>query len=240
MRISNRVGVISVVLVLMMATLGCGQRESTGVIEVKESGAAPTQPSATPQASSPQNTAPLTAIPQMSAEERMGFKSGDKANPHAGMDTGMPPGHPKIEQAPLDWTAPPGWEKQPDRGMRVVTYKSKDGAECYVSLLAGAAGGVEGNITRWRGQMGQPPLSAEEIAALPKVKLLGTDAPMVEIHGQFTGMSGVPTPGQCLYGAIGAMGDQSLFIKMVGADASMAAEKSNFIAFCQSLNKKAS
>ena len=121
--------------------------------------------------------------------------------------------------------------------MRIVTYTAgaSGKAECAVSMLTGAAGGVDANINRWRGQLGQTELQSADIAALPKIKVLGKDSPLVEISGSYTGMDGAAQTGYMLLGAVGEVPGNTVFVKMIGPEAEVKAEKEHFIAFCQSL-----
>jgi hypothetical protein len=137
------------------------------------------------------------------------------------------------------WTAPEGWVKAPSTAMRLANFKvgPPSEAECYVAVLKGAAGGVEMNINRWRGQMGleNEPLNAEAIAKLPKIEVAGREAPFVEIPGNYTSMSGKAEPGYLLLGTICDLGNETLFVKMVGPEATVQAQREHFIAFCKSL-----
>jgi len=120
--------------------------------------------------------------------------------------------------------------------MRLATFTAAGGAvECYVSVLAGSAGGVAANINRWRQQMGQSALSPEEIAGLPKLPILGTEAPVVTITGDYAGMTGETKTGHKLIGTVCPWGDQTVFVKMIGPEAAVTAESGNFTAFCESL-----
>jgi hypothetical protein len=138
------------------------------------------------------------------------------------------------------WQAPEGWTQAADRPMRVVTYTSgpNNENEIYVTQLAGVAGGVEANLNRWRQQMAQPPLSAEQIANLPKIDVLGQEVSMVSIDGTFTDdMRGGTYPQYTMYGVVIPGGDFALFVKMTGPQALMEAERENFIAFSESLTE---
>jgi hypothetical protein len=106
-----------------------------------------------------------------------------------------------------------------------------------VTVLKGAAGGVEMNINRWRGQMGleNEPLNAEAIAKLPKIDVAGREGPLVEIPGNYTSMSGKAEPEYLLLGTICDLGSETLFVKMVGPQATVQAQRESFIAFCKSL-----
>ncbi|MBP8131524.1 MAG: hypothetical protein KA184_18240 [Candidatus Hydrogenedentes bacterium] len=138
----------------------------------------------------------------------------------------------------LQWDTPAGWEQAPARPMRLVTYTAHDGVcECRAFMLSGTAGGVDANINRWRDQMNQPPLSAEELAALPRWPILGREAVYVEIQGDYTGMSGATLPGQLFLGLVAPYKESTLFVIMVGPEAQMAQEKDNFAAFCKSMRQ---
>jgi hypothetical protein len=153
------------------------------------------------------------------------------ANPH-GVEDPTPPGG--FNPEGLTWTAPAGWKNGGERMMRVVTFEFGD-TECYITSLAGEAGGVEGNINRWVGQMGQPELGTAALAALPRITALGKEVAMVDVAGNFTGMSGLERPGYTLLGTVVPMGGQTVFVKMIGPSAEVEAEKANFVAFCASI-----
>ncbi len=109
--------------------------------------------------------------------------------------------------------------------------------ECYVTVLKGTGGGTEMNINRWRGQMGVEgdPLNAEAIGKLPKISMLGKEVPLVEDPGTYQGMSGEAKTGYMLLGSICELGDESVFVKMIGPESVVRAEREKFIAFCGSL-----
>lgn len=177
-------------------------------------------------------------------------------DPHGGMMAGgamgapgadLPEGHPPLEPqmqaagaaggTDLQWTTPEGWVQGGPRPMREVTFTlaSDSGAECYISKLSNLGGGLDANLNRWAGQMGLDPLSADAIAALPKINVLGGDCPVVELKGNYTDMSGGAHPESLMLGTIAVVGTDAYFIKMVGPAAEMDAQKANFTAFCESL-----
>ena len=65
----------------------------------------------------------------------------------------------KFTDGKLDFTPPEGWQRGPGRsGGVVATVKSADGKqEVSLTHLPGMAAGVEGNLTRWLGQIGLKP-----------------------------------------------------------------------------------
>ena len=146
--------------------------------------------------------------------------------------------HNHSEGLVLQWTAPEDWKKSPDRPMRAVTYTmgTEGKTQCYVSVFPGNTGGLAANINRWAGQMGAATLDDAAIAALPAVTVLGQPAPLVEFAGHFTDtMNGTEIADGLLLGVVATHGDQSIFVKLVGPAAGVAAQKDEFIAFCESL-----
>ena len=137
----------------------------------------------------------------------------------------------------LAFEAPKSWQEQPPRSMRIVSYQvgSTPGSECYITGLSGDAGGVEANINRWRSQVGAEPLSQAEIAALPTLTILGTPSPWMEAYGDFSGMGAEDQSDAGILGAICNLGNQTLFLKMLGPSSLLKSERDNFIQFCESL-----
>lgn len=82
---------------------------------------------------------------------------------------------------PMDLTPTPSanWEAQPLTAMRQASYlvKGTNGAIADISLvtLTGVAGGVLDNVNRWLSQLGQPPISAEQLKKIliPRPSPLG-------------------------------------------------------------------
>ncbi|GMV99699.1 MAG: hypothetical protein AMXMBFR84_08380 [Candidatus Hydrogenedentota bacterium] len=145
---------------------------------------------------------------------------------------------PHASSGDMTWETPEGWQTGPEKPMRLVTLLAgpDSTAECYIIILPGDAGGVYSNFDRWAKQMGQnQTLSPETVQALPVIPVLGADAPMIELTGTYTDMSGTVTDGAMLLGVIAKKGDQSVFIRMTGPEAAVKEQKQNFIAFCKSL-----
>lgn len=129
----------------------------------------------------------------------------------------------------LTWTAPAGWTQGAAKQMRLVTFTpdGTPGVECYVTVLGPRAGGIAENANRWREQLNLAPLSAEAVAALPTVPVLGRAATLVEVDGGKLG----------IYGLICGLEDQAVFVKMTGPMESLRAERDRFLEFCKSLAK---
>jgi len=198
-------------------------------------------PAAPAEATSSNLPAGHPPIPPTTTATPSGLPEGHP--PVSAASTQLPANHPPMpasqpgmsSSANYAWTAPPSWEQAPDRMMRVVTYKVGE-SECYITQLDGPAGGVEANLNRWRGQVGQPPLTADEIAALPTINVLGVDATLIQATGPYTDMSGATVQGYALLGVIVQLENRLVTIKMTGPEAELSAELENFKSFCTSIS----
>ena len=142
---------------------------------------------------------------------------------------------------PFDWVLPEGWHEKPETQMRLINLGigSNFDAECYVSVLQGAGGGLAANINRWRSQMLLEPLSNEDIAGLPKKTLLGQDAVFTKFSGAFRGMGDDDyKQDYMLVGLILEHKGISIFIKMIGPQTVLEHELDNFEVFSKSLKLK--
>jgi len=203
---------------LLAALGGCGQWTDRKAITDVRDEALPAQPP-----------------PKLTAAQRFGLATVQR--PNAPPPIASPAGvtaTASSEPLALVWDVPDGWQQAPERMMRVVTFTAGN-CECYMSVLGSAAGNLEANVNRWRGQMAQPPASSEAIAALPKVPVLGREAAMATIQGTYTGMGTAPRPGQMMLGVICSLEEKTLFVKMIGPQGEVATQTANFIAFCKSL-----
>jgi hypothetical protein len=151
----------------------------------------------------------------------------------------LPPGHPDISVAApgLKWKLPAGWESVAPGEMRLASFRvnGKDGKQADVSVvqLPGMAGGDFKNVNRWRGQVGQAPVSEADFAKSGQaVEIAGQPAQLYDIAGKN------PSSDESirLLAAIQHRDDSSCFFKMVGDDELVAAQKPVFIEFLKSLS----
>ncbi len=142
------------------------------------------------------------------------------------------------EAGGLRWKWPAGWSASPtERPMRAATIVVADApkTDVAVTVLAGDAGGLEANLNRWRGQMGQPPYTAAEIEALPRLDALGVKAVVMSTAGTFTSMDGDKASDQALLGAVIERGSEVVFVKATGPVPEIARLRPSFDAFVASL-----
>lgn len=178
---------------------------------------------------------------------------------HPPLNSGLPDGHPDIgaglgmdmasaqaagiAPAPppdrtVRWTTPAGWVEKPGSGFRYATFvipgPGGQTGDLSITQLSGVAGGLLGNINRWRGQIGLPELSE---ADLPKESraIAPAGRPMTFVSH----VSAEPLIDgkykRRIMGAIRAGSDVSWFFKMVGEDALVKAAEKDFLAFLESL-----
>jgi hypothetical protein len=152
-----------------------------------------------------------------------------------------PPEHPPVGKPParggplpLAYTTPKGWTETRLRALSVATFRTGEegkSAEVTITPLAGPAGGLVGNVKRWRDQIGMPPASDEQIQkGLGKLDVGGTPATYVELVGpEVNGRQ------LAILGAIVPRGGETWFFKMTGPADVVAGQKANFEAFVRSV-----
>src|SRR5262245_19815839 len=84
------------------------------------------------------------------------------------------------DSLPTGWQAVDSPRNAPGRVATLrVGAPAGDGAECTLTVLEGAGGGVVENINRWRRQLGLPAVEPDAAKALPTKPMLGLDARFV-------------------------------------------------------------
>jgi hypothetical protein len=161
------------------------------------------------------------------------------AAPSEGSRTVTPPED--AANPTITWLVPPDWrqlERPP--GMRLVTFDCDPDydVECYITILAGSAGGSLANINRWQRQMQQPPLTQQAFDDLKRIPILGQDSAMVEIGGDYTGMSEDTKPDAMMAGIVCPLATNTIFIKMIGPHDATRAQLDSFVALAESLQHK--
>ena len=157
----------------------------------------------------------------------------DTTPPMPPTSTGEAPSTQLQRAAGLAWNAPDGWQRANDKPFRVVTFRTPDGVECYVTLLGGDGGGTASNVARWAGQLGVEAGAAPAVVEEP-LQILGGEGILVAIDGQLASPAGTEEPARML-AAMRQLGDRSVFVKMMGAAANVEASKDGFLQFVSSL-----
>lgn len=157
----------------------------------------------------------------------------------------LPPSHPAIPEMNVSstvapaaaagdkpaWTVPAGWQEGPLAQFLtakfIIAGASDAKAEVNVSSLIGDGGGLAPNVTRWRGQLGLPPIT--DIATTP-LEVPGGLASVVDYSGT-NARTGQPAR---LIGVIVPHGGQTWFYKLMGDPDLVAQQKDAFTKFIQS------
>lgn len=145
--------------------------------------------------------------------------------------------------------APESWNSiEPKSNMIEVEFKipmadgddaEKDGR---LTIMA-AGGGIDANISRWKGQFSQPDGSSiDDKTTVQEIEVSGMKTHMVDITGTFAERANMTAPPTMrdnyrMLAAIVETGKQQYFIKFYGGAATVEANKENFEEFIKSFEK---
>lgn len=180
----------------------------------------------------------------LTSGDRFGM-AGHGADPHAGMHGGGGDPHGGMHgasSAPFTWTTPATWEEAQGHSMRAGSWrvKGQPKTDCSLSLLPGLGGDMLDNVNRWRNQMRVKPMSAAEVAALPRKKMLGEDAVFVNIIGAYAGMgAGKAEGGARMLGLLLTLPGRAVFLKFTGPAEVVAANEAAFVQLAASIKPAA-
>ncbi len=159
-------------------------------------------------------------------------------------------GNPNLQRGPLGrfaWTLPAGWTVQPEGDpMRLTGFWAPDPeftkkgeadpkpVDVSIVQLAGDAGGLEANVTRWLGQVTLSPTLAKK--AIAEAKPIRTSTGQTGIVVDFTPyLSDDLTQSKSIIGAILDGGDNTVFVKAMGARSHVPKVKEQLLEFCRNL-----
>jgi len=145
-----------------------------------------------------------------------------QAQPSTAPGSGQP-GEMTVDGARM--TVPAAWEKQPDKAMRIATFRageaevivSRFGAESFAQLLP--------NVNRWRGQVGLEPINDERDAQSEDVTVGGAKGKLFDMIG----------PKGRLRVAAVTVGEAVWFFKIQGPKDSVAGQQKTFDEFLRSI-----
>ena len=135
----------------------------------------------------------------------------------------------------ISWAVPEGWEQQEGQGPRFATLVAGEGdqrVEITVTVFPGTVGGKLANINRWRMQVGLDPIDEDDLAdTTSEVEVDGQPATLVD----FTG-SGEGEDAKRLVAAMIPRGEQTWFVKALGASEAVAAQREALETFVTSID----
>lgn len=183
---NKRIGIFAMkveifALVAVLALAGCGKEKPSSQVVPK-----------TTNSDSEQSMGLPAGHPEIAPDGASGMPSGTMmgsdadnaavAAAHADMMESLP-------QSAFEAELPAGWEEIPSSSsMRLVSYSIEDTSIDFY-LIALSMGDVASNVNRWRGQVGLPAASAEEIAAdVGAFDVEGHSTRYIEIYNEEEGM----------------------------------------------------
>lgn len=136
------------------------------------------------------------------------------------------------------WTVPEDWKPGKTSSMRRGSFSVAGAdnakADIAVTVFPGDVGGLVANVNRWRGQLGLPAATADEIKGMTtKVDCIGTTATIVDITSK-PAHSGKGSTARMIVATV-PEGGNTWFIKLTGESELVGAQKENFVKFVQSL-----
>lgn len=151
----------------------------------------------------------------------------------------LPPGHAPVgaqaqAQAPYTAKTPAGWQAKAG-SRRILHHTFGANGEVYISQLGGD---LRQMLDIWRFELQLEAMTDAEFAALPKAAFLGDDAVLMDLAGDWRGMTGAQIDGARLLVAARLDGDAITFCKLVGPSAEVAAQRAAFVQFCGSVRKR--
>ncbi len=138
-----------------------------------------------------------------------------------------------LPSGTMQWDLPAGWTNAANTNpMRFATLNAGTGdeqVEVAITQLGGAAGGIAANINRWRGQVGLPPASDEQLAA-DMQRIESPDAPGVLID-----LIGPTDESPRMLAAIFPTETHTWFVKTMGPRPVLERHRSAFVDLCETV-----
>ena len=137
-------------------------------------------------------------------------------------------------QPQLQWTLPSGWTEVAPGEMSIASFRAsgQNGAAADVTVvpLPGMAGGDNANVNRWRGQMGLPAATPDELQKMGEAVQIGDQpATLYDLAGQSSGGY------KRILGVIQQRNGTTWFFKMIGDAGLVEQQKPEFTTFLKSL-----
>jgi hypothetical protein len=126
------------------------------------------------------------------------------------------------------WNIPAGWSQEPDKPMRVASFKAGDAELIVTQFGKDNFGGALANINRWRGQAGLDQVSDENAASAQPVTVNNNPGKLYDFAG----------PTTRVHVEMIEVGDNVWFFKLVGPTAAVAQQQPAFDEFLKSVSFK--
>ena len=142
-----------------------------------------------------------------------------------------PPVRPPAPSSDLKYETPEGWKPAAGNQFSLAALEVVDGDERIETTVSAVGGDLLTNMNRWRGQVGLPDFTEQEMtAAFEPAEINGKSAQYIEMHAP----AGAAKADSIL-GYVIVDGERSWFIKLRGSTPLAKREKENLQAFAKSL-----
>lgn len=142
------------------------------------------------------------------------------------------PNQPAAAQGVPQWKVPEGWKTDRGNEFSLAAFAVADGDRAIKITVSRAGGDLRQNLNRWRGQLGLPEWSREEMEKTAKtLKVDGHDGTSVDLVGNDQ-RTKKPS---CTLGVIVPRDGEAWFFKLTGDVELAKREKENFEAFVLSV-----
>ena len=136
------------------------------------------------------------------------------------------------KNTPYSWILPEGWSAQPASGMRLATIIIPTPSGTLNASITEFGGDLAGNVNRWRGQVGLPPLPEKDV--LPSLEKVDTSLG----QGYIASLTNPSSPEKAMLAAIiPRPSGTSVFIKIIGPINTLKSIATPFRQFTQSLKQ---
>lgn len=135
----------------------------------------------------------------------------------------------------LAFDAPDGWDEGDEAPMRLATLNLSATTTCVISAFPGDVGGLEANVQRWLGQVGEEPMDADEIEGLPRIAMFGRLAPVLHAEGRLMSRGEVLCEDGAVLIAFCQLEDETVIVKLQGERAEVEGAAGRFVGLCRSL-----
>ncbi|MEX0700926.1 MAG: hypothetical protein WD069_02410 [Planctomycetales bacterium] len=139
---------------------------------------------------------------------------------------------PERGDAPrIEYDVPEGWQAARGDGISIAAFEVADGNQAARITVSSVMGSVAANINRWRGQVGLPSQSGEEIAkGAEKV-------PVGDTNGVYVELFGPERDGKqpAILGIVAQAAGRQWFFKLTGDGELARREKDRFLQFAKSV-----
>ncbi len=131
------------------------------------------------------------------------------------------------------WTVPAGWRSQAAGGMRFASFAIDSAPDIVLTVIPLVPSGLLANVNRWEQELGLAPSREQDLPKVTRrIEVDGMPVDLVDLTGPTTANG--PPPRSTL-AAIIPRPDRMWFIKMTGPAEQVAAQRSNFQAFIESI-----